>query len=53
MSTVTQSTQTGHQNGLNIGDMITTFKGIADNPVSKYLLSRTLEIENPPVENVR
>ncbi|OPY23655.1 MAG: pyrroloquinoline quinone biosynthesis protein PqqE [Methanobacterium sp. PtaU1.Bin097] len=43
MSTVTQSTQTGHQNGLNIGDMITTFKGIADNPVSKYLLSRTLD----------
>lgn len=28
---------------LELGDMISTFKGIADNPVSKYLLNRSLD----------
>jgi radical SAM protein with 4Fe4S-binding SPASM domain len=43
MQVVTKSSQTGQQNGLNIGDMITTFKGVADNPVSKYFLNRALD----------
>lgn len=39
MITETHSTS----EGLDLGDMITTFKGIADNPVSKYFLNHTLD----------
>ncbi len=43
MSTGIQSTEIGQKKGLDLGDMISTFKGIADNPVSKYFLNRTLD----------
>lgn len=43
MSTETKSIETGTSKGLDIGDMISTFKGIADNPVSKFFLNRTLD----------
>lgn len=45
MITETDSSSEGHSSsdGLDLGDMITTFKGIADNPVSKYFLNHTLD----------
>lgn len=39
----TETTKLDDKNSLDIGDMIGTFKGIADNPVSKFLLHRTLD----------
>lgn len=43
MSVETQSNEEDHAKGLDLGGMISTFKSIADNPLSKYLLSRTLD----------
>lgn len=43
MSIKTKSIETDTDKGLNIGDMISTFKSIADNPVSKYFLNRTMD----------
>ncbi|HTX60965.1 MAG TPA: radical SAM/SPASM domain-containing protein, partial [Methanobacterium sp.] len=43
MSTRSKSMNTDSNNGLKLDDMISTFKGIADNPVSKYFLNRTLD----------
>jgi hypothetical protein len=31
------------KNGADLGDMINTFKGIADNPLSNFFLNRTLD----------
>jgi hypothetical protein len=28
---------------LNVGDMINSFKGVANNPLSKFILSRTFD----------
>jgi hypothetical protein len=30
-------------NDLNVGDMINSFKGVANNPLSKFILSRTFD----------
>lgn len=38
-----QKTKTDEKIDLDIGDMIGTFKGIADNPLSKFFLGRTLD----------
>jgi len=38
-----QNTETDEKIGLDIGDMIGTFKGIADNPLSKFFLGKTLD----------
>lgn len=43
MVNLTQTNEIDQQDDLNLGDMITTFKGIADNPLSKYFLGYTLD----------
>ena len=39
----TQKIEVDEKNGADLGDMIGTFKGIADNPLSKFFLNRTLD----------
>jgi hypothetical protein len=37
------SGQKSEMNDLNVGDMISSFKGVANNPLSKFILSRTFD----------
>ena len=39
----TQKIEVDEKNGADLGDMIGTFKGIADNSLSKFFLNRTLD----------
>ena len=43
MFTRNQNIEVDEKNGADLGDMINTFKGIADNPLSKFFLNRTLD----------
>jgi hypothetical protein len=39
----TQNIEVDEKNSADLGDMINTFKGIADIPLSKFFLNRTLD----------
>lgn len=43
MSAVAEKPHMDEKNNLKLGDMIGTFKAIADNPLSKFFLGRTLD----------